>query len=564
MRGNHVLLGLLALAFVATIVSDSSDEHGSLPRLGATEAPAPPPPATVDGVSLDQGWDDETREQFWFTTQGSQILPYTYFLALEQASSPEPFGSPANMDRYRYLPSPPSSLNPDGLPIGFAKHLDPDSGEAFLGLTCAACHTTRIDYNGTGFLIDGAGTLADFQSMFGDLIAALNATAMDNDKFARFADQVLGPDHSQMQADTLLNDLVATTLELAQRHALNRPPSPPGFARLDAFGNIFNEIMVVSLGVPANASPPNAPVSYPFLWTTAQLDRVQWNGSAPNAGIGPLARNIGEVIGVFGHLQIEVGDHAIFGYPSTIEVGNLGALEKWVADLLSPQWPNQYLPPIDAVKAANGKALYETYCASCHAVIPRTADQEVQVVMVPVGQVQTDPTMAVNAATRMGQTGPLEGKHKYIVPIGDTFAATASAGDFITNSVVGVLLNHPFKGIVAAIEEYRRVKEAPSFDPESYKARPLNGIWATAPYLHNGSVPTLAQLLLPPSQRMQQFSVGSRQYDPVNVGFVTAPSAGSYLYDTAVPGNSNAGHDYGTAELNDTQRLELLEYLKTL
>jgi hypothetical protein len=466
------------------------------------------------------------------------------------------------MDRYRYLPSPPSSLNPYGLPIGFAKHIDPNSGEAFLGFTCAACHTTRIDYNGTGFLIDGAGTLADFQSMFSDLIAALNATANDNDKFVRFADQVLGPDHSQMQADNLLNDLVATTLGHAERNTLNMPPSPPGFARLDAFGNIFNELMVVSLGVPANASPPNAPVSYPFLWTTAQLYLVQWNGSAPNAGIGPLARNIGEVIGVFGHLQIDVD--SIFGYPSTIEVSNLGSLENWVADLLAPQWPNQYLLPIDAVKAANGKPLYDTYCGSCHAVIPRTANQEVQVVMVPVEQIQTDPTMAVNAATRMGQSGPLVGTYKFIVPIGDTFAATASAGDFITNSVVGVLLNHPFDGIVAAIEEYRRVKEAPSFDPKPYKARPLNGIWATAPYLHNGSVPNLAQLLLPPSQRMQQFSVGSRQYDPINVGFVTAPSPGSYLYDTTLPGNSNAGHDYGTAELNDTQRLELLEYLKTL
>jgi hypothetical protein len=560
----HVLLGLLTLACVATIVGSSADEHGSMSPLGAAAPPAPISPAPVTVVSLDQGWDDQTREQFWFTTQGSQILPYAYFLALEQASSTEPFASPANMDLYRYLPSPPSALNPDGLPIGFAKHTDPDSGEAFLGFTCAACHTTRIDYNGTGLLIDGAGTLADFQSMFGDLVAALNATAQDNDKFARFADRVLGPDHSQTQADTLLNDLVATTLGLAERRTLNMPPSPPGFARLDAFGNIFNEVMAVSLGVAANAAPPNAPVSYPFLWTTAQLDLVQWNGSAPNAGIGPLVRNIGEVIGVFGHLQIEVGDHVIFGYPSTIDVSNLGSLENWVADLLSPQWPNQYLPPIDAVQAANGKLLYDTYCSSCHAVIPRTAEQEVQVMMVPVGQVQTDPTMAVNAATRMGQTGPLEGTHKYIVPIGDTFGAIASAGDFVTNSVVGVLLNHPFEGVVAAIEEYRRVKEAPSFDPESYKARPLNGIWATAPYLHNGSVPNLAQLLLPPSQRMQQFAVGSREYDPINVGFVTAPSPGSYLYDTTMPGNSNAGHDYGTAELTDTQRLELLEYLKTL
>ena len=343
----------------------------------------------------------------------------------------------------------------------------------------------------------------------------------------------------------------------------NTPPSPPGFGRFDAFGNIFNEMLGNVLGSTASVKPPDAPVSYPFLWTTGQLDLVQWNGFGVNAGaIGPLTRNIGEVIGLFGHLQVTSDPY--FGYSSTIEVANLGQIEGWINNLLSPQWPGQQLPPIDILKAAAGLPLYNQYCASCHTIINRTdTNQSIAVTMVPVTQVQTDPTMAVNAATRTGFTGVLQGTKEFIF-VGDPFGPTAGVGALLTTGVLGVLLAHPFEGIEAAYEEYKSIQDAKKFNPESYKARPLNGIWATAPYLHNGSVPSLAQLLLPPAQRMKQFYVGSREYDPVNVGFITTQTSGAYLFDTTVKGNSNSGHAYGTDTLTASQRLELLEFLKTL
>ena len=99
-----------------------------------------------------------------------------------------------------------------------------------------------------------------------------------------------------------------------------------------------------------------------------------------------------------------------------------------------------------------------------------------------------------------------------------------------------------------------------------YKARPLNGIWATAPYLHNGSVRTMRQLLLPAADRQTTFRVGSREFDPVNMGF---EDAGASTLDTALPGNSNEGHDgpiYGNRHLKDnpSDLDALIEYLKTL
>ena len=94
------------------------------------------------------------------------------------------------------------------------------------------------------------------------------------------------------------------------------------------------------------------------------------------------------------------------------------------------------------------------------------------------------------------------------------------------------------------------------------KGRPMNGIWATAPYLHNGSVPTLDDLLKPASARKATFKLGSREFDPVKVGYV---DEGDFIFDTkANPGNSNAGHEYGETVFTDAERAQLIEYMKTL
>jgi hypothetical protein len=117
-----------------------------------------------------------------------------------------------------------------------------------------------------------------------------------------------------------------------------------------------------------------------------------------------------------------------------------------------------------------------------------------------------------------------------------------------------------------------------------YRARPLDGVWATAPYLHNGSVPTLEDMLLPQDKRPKTFCVGSREFDPVHVGLVRKTSkdqvcsAGLTDFDVSLTGNSNLGHSFEGKEadvtklppgvigpeLTDDMRTSLVEYLKTL
>ncbi len=133
----------------------AADEPG--PTRDAFVAVTDPLGEPVDKVVyLDQGWSPAVSLKFYFTSQGSQIIPYDWFLALEQADSQTLFRDNQNILKYRYLPQLPDSNNPDGLPVGFVG----DSGVSrkWLGLTCAACHTNEIRYGTTGYRVDGAPT----------------------------------------------------------------------------------------------------------------------------------------------------------------------------------------------------------------------------------------------------------------------------------------------------------------------------------------------------------------------------------------------------------------------
>lgn len=569
-----------------------------------------------DRVTLEQGWNDKTRMDFWYTSQGSRIIPYNWFAWLEQADSTDLFRSSEHMEKLRYLPMSASKQNAAGLPIGFALDQDKKSGDAWVGLTCAACHTNQLDYQGTRMLIEGAPTLANFMLFYRKLVDALDATNKDDARFERFARNVLAQNYNEARARSLRKRLLSVSVAAAERLMVNDLPDDyaadfTSYARLDAFGNIQNAGTAFALHDLNNKNAPTAPVSYPFLWGTHQSDVVQWNASAPNTPVvGPLVRNIGEVVGVFGGLNIEEASYwkrrlgIKINYSSSVDMLALGHLEKWVRDLRSPVWPQQYLPGIDVVKAAQGAALYKDQCADCHKVIARADEGEKYIsIKTPVTEVGTDPAMAWNADYHMAKSLILEGEKDKILA-GSRFKATTPAISVPVNGVVGIVLKDPVTALKAGLIPYQqgvkttvnggqslqqhleehikarleiqRGKSSSASATKSdvhnlsglvYKARPLNGIWATAPYLHNGSVANLWQLLQRPEQRLTEFWVGSREFDPVNVGFSSQKGLSKFrVLDSAgrvQRGNSNAGHNYGTG-LSDAQKWELVEYMKTL
>ena len=308
-------------------------------------------PASADDeiVYLDQGWTDEERERFYYTTQGSQLIPYNWFLVLEQAASDEPFKSDDNIRRLGFLPARAKSAhNPDVLPIGFAKDDNPATvaysikesflGRGFrqsdyprtntwLGLTCAACHTSELRTVDITIRIDGGATLADTQQFIKELSDAVEATHQNDDKFARFAKSVLVTDVEGERAP-LRAELKAYSTVLAKLVQRGTGTTPYGYGRLDAFGSILNEICETALEIPENHYPADAPTSYPYLWNAPQLDWVQWNGSAAN----PMARNVGEVLGVFAQIKL-TADPPEDQFKSTANIDGLLHLEDQVARL---------------------------------------------------------------------------------------------------------------------------------------------------------------------------------------------------------------------------------------
>jgi mono/diheme cytochrome c family protein len=528
--------------------------------------------------------------EWWYTSQGSRIIPYEWFLALERADSEELISSNANLEeRLRFIgwPADPK-WNPNGLPIGFVVDKDAN-GHRHFGVTCSACHTGKLEYKGKAVLTEGGPALSDFDGLVSGIGQALQVTLDNDNKFARFAGRVLDVKANADSVAALKDEVKEITGPLAERIKVNHPPYPSGYGRLDAFGNIFNEGSVFSINQPANAKPSNAPVSYPVVWDAAQHDILQWNGSAVNAGIGSYVRNTGEVVGVFGDLR--VGETIVAGkkklrYEHHINVKALERVEAILTTLWSPTWPESVLPAIDKAKAALGKQHYEKNCVSCHQHINRTdPKRHIAAQMIPVTEVGTDPLMATNAATSIAKTGIMEGQPmipitQYLPSLGviEVFGPKAPTQKVVGNGILGVLREElGMIKLVSGLPDYVKAAKrnalfdkcdpkdpgAKCFRPPRYKARPLNGIWASAPFLHNGSVPNLTELLKKPDQRVAKFHVGSWEFDPVNVGFSTEGGPNTSEFDTSQPNNSNRGHDYGTG-LSDTEKAELIEYSKTL
>jgi hypothetical protein len=531
-------------------------------------------------IFLDQGWDDATRAAFYQTTQGSRMLPYEWFLHLEQADSRQAFRANSNMRRMGFLVDPVTDANPDRLPVGFAKDVHPERG-ASLGLTCAACHTGELEYAGQRIRIDGGQSMGDLEQFQDGLLASLQATLADSGKFKRFGDNILGSGASASARAALRAEVEQVRDWWVGRVTRSRGLSPHGPSRTDAFTIIGNEVVCALIQNPANCRPAVAPTQFPHLWDTSDFDWVQYNSSVHS----PLGRNVGQVTGVFAEAFFDAG-----GLNSSADIDNLVALEDMISQLRSPAWPEDLLGPIDQELAAQGSAIYASACASCHTLDPqpRTDPNAFGVTFAKVnfatplifpdgslippelGGLGTDPLAALSFATRRADAGPFA----------DEAAARGILAEDGTAPVAGLLsisggaiiqrffLENGFFHEDPFLRLYPYLGFRESLSPSiaqltTYKARPLNGIAFTAPYLHNGSVPSMYELLLPPSQRTKQFHVGNLEFDPVHLGFSTTPQAHTVLLDTTLLGNSNAGHYYGT-DLSHDERMALIEYIKTL
>lgn len=522
---------------------------------------------------LKQGWSDEERQDYYYRPQGSKLLPYDWMLALEEPYSTRPFLNDANIRSFRFLPNEKNKFNPDGLPVGFTKSIR--EGKAWFGLSCAACHTGQFSYRGMTVQIDGGPGLQDIMLFQQSVTAAVRATVYDDEKFQRFAGHILKGANNDAAEKRLRADLTQWLGWLEDWAARSRPVHPNGFGRWDAIHVAFNDVTAIAIDEPQNFRTPLAPVSYPCIWLTPSLESVLWNGSVVNT----LSRSIGEAIIVFGRFNFT----SDLKFNSSVSVPELEAMYRALYDLQPPAWPEEILGKIDQEKAARGAKIYvREKCDQCHAnkpPYPMTPPNSygysfIKITQTPLKEIGTDPVYVESFLSREAIPGMAAPMFK-----GTVFenAQELPAAILFLNALKNFTQFELDRMHLSAqqqlkIQDGRASIAVPTTAQEvqavteqltAYKTQPLAGIWATAPYLHNGSVPNLYQLLLPPEQRVKVFYVGSREYDPKHVGYESAPSPDAFRFDTSVLGNSNSGHNYGTS-ITDEERWNLIEYLKTL
>jgi hypothetical protein len=617
--------------------------------------PLPKPIAVYDLMWLNQGWTENERQKYYHTSQGTLVIPYDWYFALEQPPTLEwpvvlfdnkqPFNADANVSRYRVIPNPRPNGNPDRLPIGIAKEVVPDAYVDLLGqghkewlsYTCAFCHTEQMSYKGLGIRIDGGQGNLDFTGFTTALANILIVTYTIPSKFDRFAEKVLRRENRPVNAaekdklrDELKSFLKSAALKAGILAVVNRTyPTKEGFARMDALGRGINgQFGQIDS---RNVRPSDSPVSIPQLWNSHDYGWVQSASTIRQ----PMGRNVSESWGVNAGVDLSNtesqkrsgGDLTSTDpktlYASTIAAKNMFWMETLISTLKAPEWPVGIFGPVDPEAVKRGRYLYEEkvfenaldpaqeelwpnparprqgLCARCHAPVKETqpianGEYLYDLPVYKLDVIGTDPGDATSFASRKIYTGTLKDvlfKGQPEVGIGTAFTEVSTQ-----------IISRKYKELRVGPSEqevWNGFRPNEFRAPLGYPARPLEGTWATPPYLHNGSVPNLYQLLSPVSERDAAFWIGDIEYDPGHLGFSTKHLPGGFEFKTRysllgalwnaagnfftqgkfnytrnIPGNSGAGHEFRDAPkgtpgvigpaLSPRDRMDIIEYLKVI
>ncbi|MGO4677187.1 di-heme-cytochrome C peroxidase [Bosea sp. 2YAB26] len=552
---------------------------GSCLAVSASAQQAAPPATSPSVVYLNQAWSQEDREWYYNFSQGSAIITYDLYLNLEVANSQDLFRSDANNKAHGLTPQSASANNRDGLPIGVTKTAVSETVKGwpagdYAGLTCAACHQGQLNYKDKAIRIDGGiATAFDIQRMIQSLNDAVQATLTDAAKFDRLAGRLgaTAPDGKDK-----LRKRVESEAERVNQYATrtSRTSHPWGPGRMDALSLIINRTTATLPGIPENWAMAIAPVKPPFLWNAPQGLWTQWGAFAQN----PIGRNFGETLGVYLPVDLSSKSPAEGLFQSNAAILDLGRVEKQLERLAPPSWPEEVFGRIDRDKAKVGKGLFVELCASCHNAWPyrwtepnKHGKQFVLVGLTPQTYVGTDRAQ-IEAPKPLAFTGELS---KFLPPEfrGQPFLPPMLLNALIGDEVRGLAIAK-LKLTEAQLLDLRGYRELPTPRPAEhvYKAAPRDGVWATPPFLHNGSVPNLYEMLIPAAERTKKFYLGG-DFDPVKVGLDTTATSGTFLVDTSLLGNSNAGHSFQNGPrgngiigplLAEQERWALVEYLKSI
>jgi cytochrome c553 len=444
------------------------------------------------------------EEHFLYGSVGTEAdgIPYWIWLTLPRIF-PEYLNRPGGYAAIGLV-----SRDGHDMPIGFSKVT---VGFPRVGINCASCHAAsfRASADDVPTIYPAA---AAHQSGLQEYTRFLIACAND----PRFTAETILDEIAKNTRLSLLDRLVyrfivipgtrRRLLALQQDDSWMQSRPDWGRGRSDA----FNAAKFSILRQPADDSIGTADMMP--LWNLHRRDGMAFSWDGLGTDLREMVQSAALASGA--SRKWLDGDYASWDSTDPKAMSSLRRVTNYIGGLPAPKYPLA----IDAGLAAAGAVTYEAACANCHKVGGARTGK-----VIPLAEVGTD-------------------RHRLDMWTANAASAANALGD-----------GHDWK-----FKTFRKTA--------GYIAAPLDGIWLTAPYLHNGSVPTLADLLEPPAARPRTFWRGYDLYDATRLGFVAqgaeAERAGTRL-DVTRPGNGNAGHAWGT-DLTPEQKRALLEYLKTL
>lgn len=411
---------------------------------------------------------------------------------------------------------------PDGkprdLPIGLSQRHR--LGMEMVGLNCAVCHvgTYRTSAGSPRRIVPGMPAhQLDLQGLFSFVLDVVLDPRFTSDNVVGHIEAKFGPlnpiDRFVLRA-AIIPQVQRQTLTLRSRVGILFQPTAAvwGPGRVDT----FNPYKSLQFGWSLERLPKRELVAasdFPALWNQAPRQGMNLHWDGNNSSLDERNLSAGLGAGIT---------------PVTVDYAGVARVKTYILGLPPPKWPEGPEMPLDHTAAGRGAGIYKSYCADCHDFSGKYIGT-----VVPWDKIGTD-------RSRLDSY---------------TLEFSANQNTLFPNST------NRFKSFKKTV---------------GYANQPLDGIWARAPYLHNGSVPTLSDLLEPSSRRPKQFYRGCDIYDSARVGFVGQVDHENghayFLYrsrtedGTPVDGNSNEGHEgepYGT-ELSLADKHDLIEYLKTL
>ncbi len=449
------------------------------------------------------------------------LYPATFSPALEAGQGP--------YSVFGFLYETGRSGEPAALPIGISKRTV--RGIDLVWLNCAVCHAGSWS---VGVSADASRTARR------EIVVGMPSNNLDLHRFIVFLQEIA--DDETLAPDVLLPTLEATSGKLGPFERLlwrylvipelregllsQRARLGPLLAEQPAWGpgrvDTFNPYKVIELGWSISELAPaerigTADLPSIFHQRPREGMHLHWDGNNPSLA----ERNLSAAVGAGLDLaSATAADHR-----------SIERVAAWLGDLVPPPSPLTRLVDRPGEQlgaqamAAQGRALYMEHCASCHGY--------------------QDSAGYVFEGERLGLVEP-------IVHLGTDPARLDSYTERFREAQRTQL----------GFEHFIKT--------DGYANHPLDGLWLRGPYLHNGAVPTLYDLLQPPEQRPIAFLRGSDVLDAEKIGFASAPCEpsaetppGLFCFDTRQAGNGNGGHDYGTRVLTEEQKAALLAYLRT-